>query len=238
MKDEKLPLSLHLKELRLRLLISLISVFIFALISFIYWHKIIDFIWLKDINLIFISPQEAFLTRIKVSIICGMLFSMPFIMYQIWLFIKPALTKREAKIILVLGTVSTVLFFLAIYFNVSVVTPKITTFFLKSAQPVLTPLISVSNYISFLLNMTIAFALISQFPLMMVLASTLGIVENESFGKYRKPMIIVIFTLAAIITPPDALSQLALALPMWGLYEFGLILVKVFSKFEKTKRAG
>lgn len=238
MKDEKLPLSLHLKELRLRLLISLISVFIFALISFIYWHKIIDFIWLKDINLIFISPQEAFLTRIKVSIICGMLFSMPFILYQIWLFIKPALTKREAKIILVLGTVSTVLFFLAIYFNVSVVTPKITTFFLKSAQPVLTPLISVSNYISFLLNMTIAFALISQFPLMMVLASTLGIVENESFGKYRKPMIIVIFTLAAIITPPDALSQLALALPMWGLYEFGLILVKVFSKFEKTKRAG
>lgn len=238
MKDEKLPLSLHLKELRLRLLISLISVFIFALISFIYWHKIIDFIWLKDINLIFISPQEAFLTRIKVSIICGILFSMPFIMYQIWLFIKPALTKREAKIILVLGTVSTVLFFLAIYFNVSVVTPKITTFFLKSAQPVLTPLISVSNYISFLLNMTIAFALISQFPLMMVLASTLGIVENESFGKYRKPMIIVIFTLAAIITPPDALSQLALALPMWGLYEFGLILVKVFSKFEKTKRAG
>lgn len=238
MKDEKLPLSLHLKELRLRLLISLISVFIFALISFIYWHKIIDFIWLKDINLIFISPQEAFLTRIKVSIICGILFSMPFILYQIWLFIKPALTKREAKIILVLGTVSTVLFFLAIYFNVSVVTPKITTFFLKSAQPVLTPLISVSNYISFLLNMTIAFALISQFPLMMVLASTLGIVENESFGKYRKPMIIVIFTLAAIITPPDALSQLALALPMWGLYEFGLILVKVFSKFEKTKRAG
>lgn len=237
MKDEKLPLSLHLKELRLRLLISLISVFIFALISFIYWHKIIDFIWLKDINLIFISPQEAFLTRIKVSIICGILFSMPFIMYQIWLFIKPALTKREAKIILVLGTVSTVLFFLAIYFNVSVVTPKITTFFLKSAQPVLTPLISVSNYISFLLNMTIAFALISQFPLMMVLASTLGIVD-ESFGKYRKPMIIVIFTLAAIITPPDALSQLALALPMWGLYEFGLILVKVFSKFEKTKRAG
>lgn len=238
MKDEKLPLSLHLKELRLRLLISLISVFIFALISFIYWHKIINLIWLKDINLIFISPQEAFLTRIKVSIICGILFSMPFIMYQIWLFIKPALTKREAKIILVLGTVSTVLFFLAIYFNVSVVTPKITTFFLKSAQPVLTPLISVSNYISFLLNMTIAFALISQFPLMMVLASTLGIVENESFGKYRKPMIIVIFTLAAIITPPDALSQLALALPMWGLYEFGLILVKVFSKFEKTKRAG
>lgn len=231
MKDEKLPLSLHLKELRVRLLLSLFSVLIFAFISFIYWPKIINIIRLRKINLIFISPQEAFLTRIKVSVICGILLSMPVILYQIWEFIKPALTRKERKFTVILGIVSTFLFFFAIYFNVFIVTPKVTNFFLKSAQPALTPLISVSNYASFLLNMTIALAFISQFPLLMVLAAMLGIVSSEGLSKYRKSTIIAIFILAAVITPPDALSQLALALPMWGLYEFGLMLIKFFSKF-------
>jgi len=230
MKDEKLPLSLHLKELRVRLLLSLFSVSFFTFISFIYWPKIINIIRLRDINLVFISPQEAFLTRIKVSVICGILFSMPVILYQIWEFIKPALTKRERKITVILVTVSTFLFFFAIYFNVFIVTPKVTNFFLKSAQPALTPLISVSNYTSFLLNMTVAFAFISQFPLLMVIAAMLGIVSSEGLSKYRRPTIIAIFTLAAVITPPDALSQLALALPMWGLYELGLILIRLFCK--------
>ncbi|MCG1012746.1 twin-arginine translocase subunit TatC [Tepidanaerobacter sp. GT38] len=236
MKDKKLPLSMHLKELRLRLLMSLISVLIFAFISFIYWQKIISIIWSKDINLIYISPQEAFLTRIKVSFICGILLSVPVTLYQAWEFIKPALTESEQKITLVLGTVSTILFFLAVYFNVFIVTPKITNFFLKSAQPVLTPLISISSYTSFLLNMTIAFAFISQFPLLMVLGSTLGIVDSKVFIRNRRLIIIFIFTLAAIITPPDALSQLVLAVPMWGLYEFGLVLIKLLGKIDKKKQ--
>ncbi|NLZ53532.1 MAG: twin-arginine translocase subunit TatC [Thermoanaerobacteraceae bacterium] len=238
MKDKKLPISLHLEELRSRLMICFFFVLILALISFVYWHKIINIIWLRDISLIYISPQEAFLTRIKVSVICGILFSMPIILYQIWKFIKPALTPKEQKFTVVLGTVSIFLFFLAVYFNVFIVSPIVINFFLISAQPALTPLISVSNYTSFLLNMTVAFAFISQFPLFMVIASTLGIVSSESFSKYRKPMIIVIFTLAAVITPPDALSQLALALPMWGLYEFGLILIKLLCKLDKRKKAG
>jgi sec-independent protein translocase protein TatC len=148
-------------------------------------------------------------------------------LHQIWKFIKPALTERERKLIISLGIVSTVLLFAGIYFNVFIVTPIVVNFFLRSSQPTLKPLISISNYASFLMNMTLAFALISQLPLLMMLAAVLGLVNFHSLSKYRKITVIGIFILAAVLTPPDALSQLALALPMWGLYELSLIFIKI-----------
>lgn len=231
MNDKKLPLALHLEELRGRLLICLFTMIILSLISFIFWPKIISLMWVNDINMIYISPQEAFLTRIKVSLICGLLGSIPVILYEIWEFIKPALTKRERKLTLVLGMVSTVLLFAGLYFNVFIVTPIVVKFFLRSSQPTLTPLISISNYTSFLLNMTLAFALVSQLPLLMMFGASSGLIDIYSLSKYRKITIIGIFTLAAVLTPPDALSQLALALPMWGLYELGIILIKIIRRF-------
>ena len=227
MSDKKLPLAFHLEELRGRLLICLFTMTILSLISFTIWPKIVSLMWINDINMIYISPQEAFLTRIKVSLICGLLGSIPVILYEIWKFIRPALTKRERKLTIGLGIVSAVLFFAGIYFNVFIVTPIVVRFFLRSSQPTLTPLISISNYTSFLINMTLAFALVSQLPLLMVLAAVLGLVNAHIFSKYRKITIIGIFFLAAVLTPPDALSQLALALPMWGLYELGLIVIKI-----------
>ena len=232
MEDKKLPISLHLKELRLRLLFSLASVVVFSLISFMCWPNIIDAIRLKDINLIFISPLEAFLTRIKAAVFCGILLSMPITLYQIWEYIKPALTKRERKLAIVLVTASSLLLYLGLCFSVCVVTPMIANFFLKSAQSALTPLISVSNYTSFFINMTMAFAIISQSPLLIVIAAMLGIISGETLSKYRKSTIIAIFILAAIITPPDALSQLLLALPMWALYELSLIFIRLFCKLD------
>ncbi|HHV18146.1 MAG TPA: twin-arginine translocase subunit TatC [Thermoanaerobacterales bacterium] len=227
MNDEKLPFALHLEELRGRLLICLFVISILSLTSFVIWPKIISLMWINDISMIYISPQEAFLTRIKVSSICGLLGSIPVILHQIWKFIKPALTERERKLIISLGIVSTVLLFAGIYFNVFIVTPIVVNFFLRSSQPTLKPLISISNYASFLMNMTLAFALISQLPLLMMLAAVLGLVNFHSLSKYRKITVIGIFILAAVLTPPDALSQLALALPMWGLYELSLIFIKI-----------
>jgi len=235
MSDKKMPLSRHLNELRFRLLLSLVSVIIFALICFLHWPKIINAILLEEINFVFISPQEAFFTRIKVAAICGVLLATPFILYQVWEFIKPALTDDERRIAAVLVTASIFLLFFAIYFNVFIVTPIVAKIFIKTAQPTLTPLISVSSYTSFLLNMTIAFAVVSQFPVLMVISAMLGIVSEDTLRNCRKLSIVAIFTVAAIITPPDAFSQLALALPMWGLYELGLILIKIFCKI---KRAG
>ena len=168
MNDEKLPFALHLEELRGRLLICLFVISILSLTSFVIWPKIISLMWINDISMIYISPQEAFLTRIKVSSICGLLGSIPVILHQIWKFIKPALTERERKLIISLGIVSTVLLFAGIYFNVFIVTPIVVNF-LRSSQPTLKPLISISNYASFLMNMTLAFALISQLPLLMML---------------------------------------------------------------------
>jgi len=226
MNKKKFPLRIHLEELRRRLQICIFTTIIFSLLCYIYWPVILSLISINKINLIYISPQEAFIVRIKVSLICGVLSSVPIILYEIWEFLKPALTSREKKLTIAIGMVSSVLFYAGIFFNIFFVTPFVVNFFIKTSQPVLTPLISISNYTSFLVKMTTAFALVSQIPMLMVLGTVLGIINSGQLIEYRQITILVIFVIAAVLTPPDALSQLALALPMWGLYELGLLLIK------------
>ena len=182
------------------------------------------------IDLVYLSPQEAFLTRIKLALAFGVLCSMPILLYHFWKFVEPALSAREKKICTLLG-VSSFLFFLAgICFNIFFLTPLVLKFFLNYSKPKLTPLISISNYTTFLLNMSFAFALISQIPFLMGIAAMINIVEYEVLAYLRWPTVLIIFILSAILTPPDALSQVALALPMWGLYEIGLIIMRIIKK--------
>jgi len=230
MIDEKFPLKLHLSELRSRLLICTFAVIIFTVVSFIFWPGILDFIAIDNMSFVYLSPQEAFLTRIKLSLALGVLCSMPTLLYQSWKFIKPALSARERKICVLMGLASFLFFLSGIVFNVLFLTPMMLKFFLNYSKPALTPLISISNYTNFLLNMSFAFALVSQIPMIMGIAAMINIVEYETLVHFRGPAVLIIFILSAILTPPDALSQIGLALPMWVLYEIGLLLIRVIKK--------
>jgi len=227
---QKLPLVEHLRELRSRLLICIVSITLLSAASFALWPIIFPLLLSRDISLIYISPQEALIVKMKLSLLCGFLLSLPLILFEIWKFVVPGLTHHERKLFLFFGMLSALLFFSGIYFSIFMVTPVMVRFFLGFSQPSLTPLFSIANYSSFLINMTLAFALISQIPILMMLVVAADIISRESIARYRGAAVVFIFIIAAIITPPDAFSQVVLALPMWGLYELGLILTKFIKK--------
>ncbi|HHW03828.1 MAG TPA: twin-arginine translocase subunit TatC [Thermoanaerobacterales bacterium] len=228
--DRKLPIIEHLKELRSRLLVCVISIMLFSVASFILWPEIFPLLIPDDLSMVYISPQEALLVKIKISFLCGLLFSLPLVLFEAWKFIVPALTNRERKVFLFFGLLSSFLFLCGIYFGIFTITPTMVRFFLRFSHQSLIPLFSIASYSSFLISITLSFAIISQIPIIMVLVVKLGFVNRESIEKQRGLAVIFIFIIAAVITPPDAFSQMVLALPMWGLYELGLILTKFVKK--------
>jgi len=176
---------------------------------------------------VYISPGEVLITRFKISVISGLFFSLPVVIYQGWKFIKPALKPREKRYLVIYGTLSCILFFCAIFFNLIYVVSSLIRFFMKVSRPELTPFISIAGYTTFLTNMTLAFSAISQLPVLMAFAVTAGITTYRDLVLLRGKVIILNFIIAAVITPPDVFSQLVLALPMCVLYELGLLLVKL-----------
>lgn len=225
-EDKKLPLTSHLKELRTRLIVSLVFWAMTSVISFIYWPSILKFLTPEGMTFVYISPEEALITRFKISIITGLFLSSPVILFQGWKFVKPALKPREKRFTIIFGIISLILFFCAAYFNLVYAAPSIIRFFMKVSRPELTPLISIAGYATFLINMTLAFSLISQLPILMTLSVMAGFVTYHELVTLRSKVIILNFIIAAIITPPDVFSQVVLAVPMCILYELGLLLAK------------
>lgn len=228
LEDKKLPLIDHLRELRARLIVCLISVTAMSMISFFYWPSIMELLSPVGMEMVYISPEEALFTRIRISFISGFIFSIPILMFEVWKFIKPALSFREKKLTVVLGLFSCVMFYLSIFFNLAYAIPPIIKFLLRfSFSEELRPLISISKYTSFLINMTVAFSLISQIPILMILMVVSGFATYHSLARIRGRIILINFIIAAIITPPDAFSQFILAVPMCALFELGLIMTRL-----------
>jgi len=225
-EDKKLPLVSHLKELRTRLIVSLIFWALASFISFFYWPSILRFLTPEGMKFVYISPVEALVARFKISIITGLFFALPAILFQGWKFIKPALKPGEKRFAIIFGILSSILFFCAAYFNLIYVVPTLIQFFMKISRPELTPFISIANYMSFFINMTLAFSIISQLPILMALAVIAGFTTYRDLALLRGKVVILNFIIAAIITPPDVFSQIALAVPMCILYELGLLLIK------------
>ncbi|MCR4431889.1 MAG: twin-arginine translocase subunit TatC [Tepidanaerobacteraceae bacterium] len=225
-----MPLIEHLKELRARLMACIFSIIVFSVVSFIFWHRTNNLLLPGNVSLIYISPQEALMAKMKLSFFCGLLLSLPVIFFEFWKFIVPALTIDERKFYLFLGMLSFLLFFCGVFFGIFIITPALIKFFLKFSQPSLMPLFSIANYSSLVINIAAASGLAFQMPVIMMLAAAGGLLDRESMARYRGHAVILIFIVAAVITPPDAFSQIALALPMWGLYELGLVLTIFIKK--------
>jgi sec-independent protein translocase protein TatC len=234
-QDKLMPLKFHLGELRIRILVCLGSVLIFSSGGFVFWPKILDILLPEDMTIIYTSPQEALLVRFKMSFALGLLFSIPLIAYEAWKYLRPALTPKERHIILYFISMSLVLFALGVTFSLYIVFPLMVSFFINTAQPTLTPLISISNYSTLALNMTMAFAVVSQMPMFMAIAAGIGLIDPLRLAMSRGYAVIAIFVAAAVFTPPDAFSQIALALPMCGLFELGILLAKLVKRAGQSK---
>jgi sec-independent protein translocase protein TatC len=237
MEDRELSIVEHLGELRRRLIYILISVCAAAGAAYHFVDIILEFI--IDMggvdNLVFINPTEAFFTIVKVSLLVGVVGAMPFILLQVWLYVGVALHKHERKYLIFFGPVSYFLFLIGAAFAFRTVLPLAIKFLLSFSREYMTPMITLNAYIGFLSKMVTAFGLMFELPLVILLLSKLGIVTPDTLKKGRKYAVVGIFLVAAVLTPPDVVSQIMLAVPILILYEVGIwICVSVTRKREEA----
>lgn len=231
------PIGEHLQELRKRFLwcFVLVLVAFFAIAS--YWSEFLVELLsapvkAKGIQFIYVGLAEALVAQLKVAFIAAVVVASPFIIWNIWSFIKPALYDNEKKYVLGFTFASVILFILGVAFGYMVVFLSAITFFVYVGQDIATPMLSISDYVSFLFGFVIPFGLVFEMPIISFVLARMGLVTAKSLSAFRKYIVLVIFVVAAFLTPPDVFSQCLMALPMLILYELGIIVVKIFGKKE------
>ncbi len=222
----------HLDELRRRLIYIAIVVIVGTAVAFIFIQDILHFITLpaKDMDLIYTTPAEAFMAQIRLSFITGIFATLPFTIYQVLLFILPALRDTEKKALIPLVIFMILLFALGVGFSYFVVFPYALHFFLGFETEGLAPLFTISGYISFVVSFLLAFGLVFQIPLIAWFLGRLGLVSSAFMKKNRKYAILIIAIMSSLITPPDIFSQILMVGPLILLYEIGVLLVRFTEK--------
>lgn len=222
--NERLTLVEHLEELRTGVIKSII--FIIACFALLYnFVGVFLPILIKPVGkLVFIAPQEAFISNIKIAFFGAFFLSSPFWLYQIWKFISEGLNVKEKKYALIFAPLSFVFFFLGISFGYFIIVPIGIKFLLGFATDFVSPMISIQRYISFVGTLTFAFGMVFQLPLIILFLTKIGIVTPQFLSRKRRFAIVLVFITAAILTPPDVITQFFMAVPLLVLYEIGIIL--------------
>lgn len=233
----------HLTELRTRLVRSFLAVTALFFIAFIFAEKILAFLKLpliealpKDVNTLhFTGPLDVFVVNIKVSGLVAIIGACPVWLYQFWKFFEPALYPRERRYILPFIVISVALFFAGVSFCFFVILPMTLQFLIQMGMEVGTPLITIKDYISLLILLILGFGIVFEFPVIIVLMALLDLVDLQTLRDYRRYMVVIIFILAAILTPsPDPLSMTALAIPVYLMYEASLIVIALIKKRSRS----
>lgn len=229
----------HLTELRKRLIYSILCLFIFFIFSYNFSDVIVKDMVNKapDINFVFIAPAELFMSYLKIALIGALILGLPFILYNIWMFLSPGLEKNEKKIIITSLFTGGILFLLGVLFGYFITLPLTIKFFADFQIEEVQAMISFSNYLSFSMAMVFSFGIIFEVPILMIVVVQLGLVNTEFLKKNRKIAVLIVFVVAAILTPPDVVSQVLLAIPMLLLFEIGIFLAKIVEKNKKLKNS-
>lgn len=237
--EEKVSFFEHLAELRTRILWSVAAIGLGFLGTFYFSDRIIKFLARPlAVKLAFLTPTEAFWANMKVAMICGLFVALPVVLYQVWAFVSPGLYQHERRYALPFVIIGTVFFAIGVSFAIWVVIPFALKFLLTYKTEDLTPVISINSYVDFVLKFTLAFGLVFELPLAIILASRMGLVTPQFLAKNRKYAILLNFVIAAILTPtPDIFNQTLMAGPLIILYEIGIIAARFFGKRPKPAPA-
>ncbi len=222
--EEGMSIVDHLTELRQRIIIVIAALVVGVLIGFYFASSIVDYLLLIPEKLVYLYPGEAFFVHLKLALVGGLGLAGPVILYQLISFILPALRQNERTILFV-GLPFVLLLFLAgVVFAYKLILPLAFSFFMGFGTDSLEPLISINSYISFVLGLIIPFGLVFQLPLVVVLLTSIGILTPQILVRYRKFMVLIIFIVSTVLTPPDIISQVLMGLPMILLYELSILL--------------
>lgn len=230
----------HLLELRDRLLRAIIVVAIAVVPCLYYSNELFTFVAQplldklpEDAALVATTVVGGFLVPFKLALFVGLFVAMPYVLYQIWAFVAPGLYRREKRFAIPLLLTSIVLFYCGVAFAYFVVFPVMFEFFAHTTPVGVRMMTDIGSYLSFVLTMFLAFGAAFEMPIAVVLLVLTGLVSVEKLGSQRGLVLIGIFVIAAFLTPPDAISQTIMAVPMYLLYEGGLVMARVLVKMRR-----
>jgi sec-independent protein translocase protein TatC len=246
MIDKPQPLINHLVELRQRLIHSFLAFIGCSVISYFFADTLFQILVRPLANLlqqqglerrlIYTGLTEAFLTYLKIAAFSGFFFAFPYIASQLWFFIAPGLYHRERRFIQFILIATPILFILGSAFAYFIVFPQAYTFFLSFEMPGANGMLPiqleprVGEYLTFVMRLIIAFGLSFQLPVILTLLAATGLITTQKLLRHWRIAIVAIFTIAAIITPPDLFSMIGLAIPLLFLYGLSIFLVKLFER--------
>jgi sec-independent protein translocase protein TatC len=235
---QKASFAEHFTELKKRVMYIILFLSVTSMFGYYFVEDIYSFIThpliassAENRKVIYTGLAEVFLTYIKISFFFGFLISFPFICYQIYAFISPGLLKNEKKIVATSLLMAPILFYIGAIFMFYLVIPKAWSFFIgfeirDAAVPLLLEA-KISEYISLVIQLIIAFGLAFEMPVIILILTSIGIFSSNLLINNKRYAIVLIFIFAGIVTPPDILSQIALAIPMILLYEVSIKLCRL-----------
>lgn len=229
--QDQFTLVEHLSELRTRIVYSLYAIAAFTVLTWNFKEEIFAFVrrpiqpYLPEGGLIFTAPADNFMAHFKVAIFSAVILACPVWVYQLWMFVAPGLYKKEKKYGLYFIFFGTFLFLLGVSFVYFFVYPVAFEFLLTFGGGTERPMISVNDYLSFFMMTTLVFGAAFELPLVITLLGIAGVVNKKLLKATRRYAIVLICVVSAVVTPPDLMSMVLLALPLMALYELSIILV-------------
>ena len=232
----------HIAELRKRLIYSSIALVIAFFICFGVYEPILNWMMIpveavlpEGSKMVAIEVQETFFTAIKVAFFSGFLLALPIILLQIWLFIAPALYDNEKRYVLPFVLSATGMFLLGAIFAYYIVVPFGFSFLVNFGSTVVSVMPSIGKYVSFFTKLLFGFGIAFELPVFTFFLAVLGLVTDKSLKDFFKYAIVLIFVLAALLTPPDVITQFLMAMPLILLYAVSIYIAKVFNPASKEE---
>jgi len=244
MEDSQETFLSHLIELRDRLIRCLVAVGIAFIPAFIYSGQLYDLLARpvmealpQGSHMIATGVITPFLIPMKIAMMAALLLALPFVLYQAWAFVAPGLYAHEKKLVLPLVVSSTVLFFCGMLFCYYIVFGRVFAFIARFAPKSISVAPDIEAYFNFVLGMFLAFGIAFEVPVVVVVLVMTGLVSSQQLREWRGYVIVAIFIVAAVVTPPDVVSQISLAIPMCLLYEAGIFFGRIVEKRRKSEAA-
>ena len=239
-----LPLMEHLRELRRRLITSLAAVFVCVLVATFFAPEVWDLL-VHPMNqaleaqgkgsMAILSPLEGVTTYLKVAVFCGFILASPVVFWQVWLFVAPGLYAKEKHFVVPLVSASTLLFVVGVAFGYTIIFPYAFVFFLSVTPGSVAAVVSMKSYLDLVTWMLLAFGGSFQLPVAAWFLGRIGLVDARDMLKWFRHAVILIFVVAAVITPPDVVSQCLLAAPLLVLYGASIGVVALTSRKKRAK---
>ena len=236
-----MPFLEHLEELRLRLFRVIGAVLLMAIISYFWVNELFSLLFQPlrssglsaswQVDIIGTSPAEAFTTKLKITAVAGVILSLPFSFYQLWHFVAPGLHEEEKKLVIPFVFFSTLFFLVGVSFCYYAAFPVAFTFFVQEYQSIaVSPRIQMSEYLEFIVTSMLVFGIMFELPVLSYFLARMKLLSSQLLIKNSRYAIVAIFIIAAVLTPPDVVSQLLLAVPLTVLYGLCILVCRAVER--------